>query len=71
MIRDTAILPADTPLADRQSIAFLGAANGLGDTLDTFSGLLADEIERINANLAPCVCGHFTMFCSCTIGDDL
>lgn len=65
--RETALIPSDTALADRQSIGLLNAANGLGDTLDTFSGLLAVEIERMNANLAPCECGHFKMFCGCVV----
>lgn len=69
--RDTALLPADLPLADRQSIDFLAAANDLDDACNALAHFLTGEVVKADARLAPCECGHVAMFCACTVGEDI
>lgn len=47
------------------ALPLLDAARQQATALDRLSDFLAAEIARIDANLAPCRCGHAAMFCAC------
>lgn len=61
MIRDTALPPADTPLADRQSLGWAIFA-------DVLFGLNEPEPTVLSW---PCpTCGDHEIKCTCTLEDD-
>lgn len=60
MIRETALIPADAPLADRQSIGWA-----------IFADTLFDRPEPTVLSWPCPVCRDFEIKCTCTMGDDL